>query len=150
MPEVFDSLVPSMAINYDPDNGRVTATALGNINASQSYDSSGALSYYEADFDGNAIFQTSYQRDSLNRITLLTEVNQGITTVKKYSYDVIGRLSRVWRNDTLITAYSYDANGNRIAKITPFFSDSGTYDAKVENVRLRSCSIYLYVQWRIK
>jgi RHS repeat-associated protein len=46
----------------------------------------------------------------------------------------------LWRNsaegrsafggDILISTYSYDANGNRIAKITPFSADSGTYDAQ--------------------
>ena len=121
---------PAMTINYDPNNGKVTGTNLGNGTTSQDYDSSGAISYFEADFGGSSIFQTSYQRDSLNRITQLTEVNQGRTIIKKYSYDAIGRLSQVRRNDTLVSTYSYDANGNRIARWTPSKIDSGSYDAQ--------------------
>jgi RHS repeat-associated protein len=121
---------PAMSISYDPNNGRVMGTTLGNVNTSQSYDSNGALSYFETDFGGSSIFQTSYQRDSLNRIRILTEVNQGQMTVKKYAYDIVGRLSQVWRNDTLISTYSYDPNGNRIARCTPSKIDSGFYDAQ--------------------
>jgi RHS repeat-associated protein len=51
-------------------------------------------------------------------------------TVKKYAYDIVGRLSQVWRNDTLISTYSYDPNGNRIARCTPSKIDSGFYDAQ--------------------
>ena len=120
----------SMGIEHDPATGRVNGTVCANVTTSQDYDSSGAISYFEADYSGSSIFQTSYQRDSLNRISILTEVNQGKMTVKKYAYDVVGRLSQVWRNDTLISTYSYDPNGNRIARRTPSKIDSGFYDAQ--------------------
>ena len=120
----------TIGIIYDPSNGLPTNTSVGNVTTSQDYDSNGALSYFETDFGGSSIFQTSYQRDSLNRISILTEVNQGKTIVKKYLYDAIGRLSQVWRNDTLVSTYSYDANGNRIARWTPSKTDSGSYDAQ--------------------
>jgi RHS repeat-associated protein len=126
-----------MNISRDPATGRVTQTNFmfqpddqSGLTTSQNYDTLGACSYYEADFNGSSIFQTSYERDSLGRITILTEVNQGVMTVKKYSYDILGRLSQVWRNDTLISTYSYDPNGNRIARTTPISSDSGRYDAQ--------------------
>jgi len=124
----WNFIAPAMNFTYDPTNGRMTNTYLGNVSTSQSYDSRGALSYYGTDFGGSPIFQTSYERDSLNRISILTEVNQGQTTVKKYAYDIAGRLWQVWRNDTLVSTYSYDPNGNRISHITPTSADSGTYD----------------------
>jgi RHS repeat-associated protein len=119
-----------MGIDHDPATGRVNGTVCANVTTSQDYDSSGALSYFETDYGGSSIFQTSYQRDSLNRISILTEVNQGQMTVKKYAYDIVGRLSQVWRNNTLVSTYSYDPNGNRIAKVTPASADSGRYDAQ--------------------
>ena len=121
---------PALSIFRDGNTGRVIGSSLGNVNTSQNYDPSGALSYFETDFGGSSIFQTSYQRDSLNRISILTEVNQGKMTVKKYAYDIVGRLSQVWCNDTLISIYSYDPNGNRIARWTPTKVDSGKYDAQ--------------------
>jgi RHS repeat-associated protein len=121
---------PAMMINHDPENGRVTGTTLGNVNSSQSYNEKGELANYEADYNGNAIFQTGIERDSLGRIITLTETEQGTTTIKKYSYDLVGRLDKVWRNDTLISTYTYDANGNRIAHITQISADRGIYDAQ--------------------
>ncbi len=125
-----------MSISRDMATGRVTQTYFmfqdnqSGFTTNQDYDTLGACSYYEADFNGSSIFQTSYERDSLGRISILTEVNQGRMTVKQYAYDVLGRLSQVWRNDTLISTYSYDPNGNRKAHIMQATSDSGTYDVQ--------------------
>jgi len=55
---------------------------------------------------------------------------QGINEKKNYAYDIAGRLWKVWRNDTLISTYTYDPNGNRIAHMTPTSADSGNYDAQ--------------------
>jgi RHS repeat-associated protein len=127
----------SMSIAREQATGRISGTTLSNLPAgqvgvttSQSYNSLGELASYEADYNGSAVFQTAYTRDSLGRITILTEVNQGHTTVKKYAYDIAGRLSQVWRNDTITSTYTYDPNGNRIAHITPTSADNGSYDAQ--------------------
>jgi RHS repeat-associated protein len=122
-----------MVINYD-SQGRINGTGFPyddpEFTTSQNYDSLGMLSDYETDYNNSTIFQTSYERDSLGRITTLTEVNQGQTSVKQYAYDIAGRLWQVWRNDTLVSTYSYDPNGNRIAHLTSTKTDSGTYDAQ--------------------
>jgi len=76
------------------------------------------------------MFQTTYSRDSLGRISSLYETIGGVSKEMDYSYDSVGRLTEVWRNDTLVSQYVYDANGNRIAHITPTQIDSGTYDAQ--------------------
>ncbi|HOV98335.1 MAG TPA: RHS repeat-associated core domain-containing protein [Bacteroidota bacterium] len=55
---------------------------------------------------------------------------QGKQVKKSYAYDIAGRLWKVWRNDTLISEYTYDANGNRISHWTPSEVDSGSYDAQ--------------------
>jgi len=56
-----------------------------------------------------------------------------------------GRLWRVWRNDTLISNYSYNPNGNRIAHLTPTFADSGTYDAQDRMLRYGNAQ-YVYTR----
>jgi RHS repeat-associated protein len=90
----------------------------------------GELASYHAKYGTNTIFGTNYQRDSLGRITQITEAVEGVATVKRYSYDIAGRLEKVWRNDTLVSVYIYDANGNRISHWTSSRVDSGSYDAQ--------------------
>ena len=65
---------------------------------------------------------------------------QGITKAMHYEYDIAGRLWQVWRNsaaggsasggDTLISQYSYDANGNRVSRSFASRTDSGSYDSQ--------------------
>ncbi|HSM50385.1 MAG TPA: RHS repeat domain-containing protein, partial [Thermoanaerobaculia bacterium] len=47
-----------------------------------------------------------------------------------YRYDSAGRLEEVERDRVVTASYSYDANGNRLAKTTPEGTDTGTYDAQ--------------------
>ncbi len=122
--------VGSMTLSYNPQNGLLTGTTLGNVTTSQTYSTFGELSSYTANYSSSPIFQTSYVRDSLGRITTLNETIQGVSKSMQYSYDPVGRLQNVWRNDTLVSTYRYDPNGNRIAHITPTSIDSGTYDAQ--------------------
>ncbi|MFZ1082883.1 MAG: RHS repeat protein, partial [Candidatus Kryptoniota bacterium] len=120
----------SMTLSYNSQNGLLTGTTLGNVTTSQTYSTFGELSSYTANYSSSPIFQTSYVRDSLGRITTLNETIQGVSKSMQYSYDPVGRLEKVWRNDTLVSQYVYDANGNRVAHITPTSVDSGTYDAQ--------------------
>ncbi len=122
--------VGAMSLAYNLQNGLLTGMTLGNVTTSQSYSSYGELAGYTANYGSSSIFQTSYVRDSLGRITTLTETELGVSKSMQYGYDSVGRLVKVWRNDTLVSQYSYDANGNRIAHITPTSIDSGTYDAQ--------------------
>jgi RHS repeat-associated protein len=129
-PDGLYPVSPTMNVTYDPSNGLPVSTSLGNLYTGQTYNEKGELDSYEADYNGSAIFHTNYERDSLGRITELRETVDGKSEKKNYAYDIAGRLASVWRNDTLISTYSYDANGNRIAKITPTSADSGTYDVQ--------------------
>jgi RHS repeat-associated protein len=119
-----------LTVNRDFQTGNITGTSLGNVSTEQTYDNYGGLASYEADYGSSPMFQTTYSRDSLGRITSLYETKFGVSKEMDYGYDVVGRLEKVWRNDTLVSQYFYDANGNRIAHITPTQIDSGTYDAQ--------------------
>jgi RHS repeat-associated protein len=119
-----------LTINRDFQTGNITSTSLGNVSTEQTYDNYGGLASYEADYGSTPMFQTTYSRDSLGRITSDYETVFGVSKQFQYSYDAVGRLEKVWRNDTLFSQYVYDANGNRIAHITPTSIDSGAYDAQ--------------------
>jgi len=132
-----------LTITREPATGRISGTTLGNVTTIQSYNTLGELAGYVANYNSSPIFQTAYQSDSLGRITQINEIVQGISEKKNYEYDIAGRLWKVWRNDTLISTYSYDPNGNRIAHITPTSADSGSYDSQ-DRLLKYSNSQYLY------
>jgi YD repeat-containing protein len=103
---------------------------VGTIVNNYTYSAFGELSSITSRHGTNTLFATTYTRDSLGRISTLQETIQGDTRTFRYTYDVAGRLATVRRNDTLISVYSYDPNGNRIAHATPTAVDSGRYDAQ--------------------
>ncbi len=97
------------------------------------YDPKGALASYAASYTGTGggtLVQTNYVRDSLSRITELTETIQGVTQIQAFTYDSAGRLDTVRRNGTLTATYRYDPNGNRLDVTTPGGVISGSYDAQ--------------------
>ncbi|MGH9892261.1 MAG: RHS repeat-associated core domain-containing protein, partial [bacterium] len=96
------------------------------------HDPKGGLLSYTASHTGSGspLFQTSYLRDSLGRITELTETIQGTTATLAYSYDSAGRLFDVRRDGTLTATYEYDHNGNRERLTTVGGVVTGNYDAQ--------------------
>lgn len=132
----LDGLLTSagaMGIKRNAQQGLVERDSVGSGNFVKgvwSYDPKGALVGYSATFGGSTLFQTNYVRDSLSRITELTETVQGVTTVLAFTYDSAGRLEMVRRNGTLTATYRYDANGNRLDVTTPGGVTAGSYDAQ--------------------
>jgi len=134
----------SVAFGYDTDGLLTAAGALGIKRATQTgfierdslsgilgewiYDPKGALASHTATVtSADTLFRTSYVRDSLSRITELTEI-VGDTAVAAFTYDDAGRLETVTRNGQLTASYEYDANGNRLELITQNGTVTGTYD----------------------
>ncbi len=136
----------SIAFGHDHDGLLTAAGALGLKRAAQTgllerdsvgtvlsvwgYNPRGALASYNASAGGTALFQASYLRDSLSRITELTETVQGVASTIAFTYDSAGRLETVRRDGTLTASYRYDVNGNRLDLTTPGGVVSGTYDAQ--------------------
>ncbi|MCI0559659.1 MAG: hypothetical protein MN733_14295, partial [Nitrososphaera sp.] len=85
---------------------------------------------FSAVFASDTLFKTVYAQDSLGRITELTETIQGATRKFNYVYDQAGRLSELSRNDTLVSVYTYDDNGNRLSLTTPSGTVNGAYDTQ--------------------
>jgi RHS repeat-associated protein len=120
----------TLTVSRDPTNGLVTATTLGNVTTSTSHSTLGEWSQHLAQVSGSDLFRTSYTRDGLGRITRLTEIVQGDTTVYDYSYNLSGRLTEVETNDVVTATYGYDSNGNRTSFTGSGGTVAGTYDAQ--------------------
>ncbi len=117
-----------LSISYNTENGLMTGTSLGNVTTEYTYNDYGEVSGYTAKFDSGVLFQTVYTHDDLGRITQIIETVQGVTKTFDYSYDLAGRLVQVDRNDTTISVYTYDDNGNRLSHETLDGTVFGTYD----------------------
>ncbi len=115
-------------ITRDPQNGRITGTTLGGVTDSYQYDALGQLSVYSASYNGSEVFRVEYTRDDIGRISEKRETRYGTTFTEGYGYDTAGRLETVTRNGTLVSQYTYDANGNRLSHWTPDGTDTGSYD----------------------
>jgi RHS repeat-associated protein len=137
------TLAGDMSITRDPQNGRLTGTQFGYVTTSQTYNSAGELATYEAKFRENTLFATTYTRDSLGRITQLDETVQGVSKTFRYAYDATGRLQKMWRNDTLISTYTYDSNGNRLSHTSLTGTVAGTYDSQ-DRLLTYGSTKYLY------
>ena len=111
-------------------NNLLLSDTLGNVMTNYTYNSLGEIASQQSIFGSTVLYQVNYTRDSLGRITEKSETIQGTATKYDYVYDVKGQLIQVSKNDTIVSTYAYDANGNRIAHITSTQADSGTYDTQ--------------------
>ena len=61
----------------------------------------------------DTLYQTTYTRDKLGRITQKQENLQGANTTVDYACNIAGRLAEVKTDGVVTKTFSYDANGNR-------------------------------------
>ncbi len=122
--------VGALGLKRHTQHGLVERDSVNGVLGVWEYDSLGGLLSYTASRSGTTLFQTSYVRDSLERITQITQNVEGTTTVASFTYDTAGRLFEVHRDGQLTASYEYDLNGNRLALTTSNGTLTGTYDAQ--------------------
>jgi len=120
----------SLALARDVDNGLLTGTTLGTATTNRSYNPFGELQTASASDGATTLYDVSYTRDALGRITQKSEMIEGITTTYDYGYDLAGRLTNVMANGTATAQYDYDTNGNREGGFNANGAISATYDAQ--------------------
>jgi RHS repeat-associated protein len=120
-----------MIIDRDPQNGFVRSSVLGKITDSKTHSLFRELEDYTVFFDGTEIFSIDYTRDKLGRITQKTEsINGAPVDTYNYFYDINGQLIQVDVNQTTVSSYTYDANGNRLTYVNLNGTTSGSYDSQ--------------------
>jgi RHS repeat-associated protein len=102
----------TLALERDRDTGFVTDTVLDTVSTAQEYNGFGELSRLAARFQDQEAFSQELERDSLGRVTRVTERFGTSTSEVAHEYDELGRLVEVTR-DGSVTRYAYDPNGNR-------------------------------------
>lgn len=114
----------AMTLTPDVQNGLLRATSLGTVADTYNYSAFGELSSYRAAAGGAELFNVTFLRDALGRITEKTEAVRGQVTSYVYTYDAAGQLDTVRRDGALVTDYNYDPKGNRTSAGT----NLGAYD----------------------
>jgi len=125
----------AMTLTRDSKQGLLTATNLGTVRHTRTYNSFGELATEAATAGAVALFSATYAsasapRDALGRIRQKTEVLQGTSTITDYSYDNRGHLKTVSKDGSLMATYGYDSNGNRISVVTSGGTTTASYDAQ--------------------
>jgi RHS repeat-associated protein len=117
------NLAGALTVTPDPQNGRLSATALGAVADAYGYDSFGQLASYAGTYSGTPVYtETIVSRDLNGRITEKTDALGGTTHDWVYGYDPVGRLTDVTEDGNFEAHYGYDGDDNR----TTFTNASGT------------------------
>jgi RHS repeat-associated protein len=133
----------ALTLSRDPQNGLVVGTALGNVSDSYGYNGFGEVIDYTARYNDSVLLQIQYAYDELGRITQITETVGGVTDTYEYSYDLAGRLAQVKKNGAIQSAYTYDANDNRLSYTGPSGTTTASYDNQDRLLQYGS-AIYTY------
>jgi RHS repeat-associated protein len=118
----------SETVTRDPTNGFVTDVTLGTVASALTYSSLGEPLTFNTSVSGAALYAVELSRDDLGRIITRKETLDGAAHTDAFSYDSRGRLTAVTRDGTVIGAYNYDANDNRISTDDQNGSRSATHD----------------------
>ncbi len=120
----------ALTLTRDADNGLITATDLIDTTTAHTYTSFGEPSEDSVTTDLGTIYDATYTRDDLGRITTKTETVYGTAITYDYTYDTTGRLTNVTKNTANLATYAYDDNGNRSSYTDELTSTTttGTYD----------------------
>lgn len=102
--------VGALTLTRSSQNGLVTATALGRVSTSQSYNGFGEPGSMSARFGTAEILSVQYERDKLGRIK--SQNGQSI----HYGYDELGNLVRVEFPDGIVLEYVIDGHNRRVGK----------------------------------
>ena len=119
-----------LRVDRAAESGRITGTQIGTVSTAYAYNGYGEPAELRAASGSASLFSAAYQRDTLGRITELSETAGGRSTGWSYAYDAAGRLATVLRGGAPFAAYEYDANGNRVREAGPAGVLTGTYDAQ--------------------
>jgi RHS repeat-associated core domain len=133
--------VGKLFLQYEVGSGRLKGTVLNSIEDQYNYNSYGMLSsYWVGKRSSNQSLELVYSynlvRDAKNRITEKIEVILGKQSHYKYFYDLSDQLVLVKKNGNIIGEFTYDLNGNILARKNSSSTISATYDSQDRLVAL--------------
>jgi RHS repeat-associated protein len=109
-----DSLIQAgpLTILRDPQTGLPDITRTGAVETDLDVSQFAEPERYTATFAGQALYEATYTRDALGRITAIEEIIAGQPRSVLYDYDAADRLAAVHEPGQPTRDYLYDPNGN--------------------------------------
>jgi RHS repeat-associated protein len=101
------------SISRNPENGLPEQISGGALNLIRAFNGYGEVDGQDVNVGSRAVSSWDLTRDNNGRIIQKTEIVGGITANYVYTYDLMGRLLTVIKDDALVEEYHYDANGTR-------------------------------------
>lgn len=120
----------AMSITRNAAAGLITASKLGVVSDSWTYDSFGEPATYTVQASGATIYSAAWTFDNLSRISALKETVGKTTNSYAYTYDTSDRLSTVVENANALASYTYDNNSNWQSVTTASGTSTATVDAQ--------------------
>lgn len=125
--------VGNLALTYTYPSGRLAGTEIGVVSDSHTYDAYGNLETYTATLTPvsgppETLYTYTLTRDSMSRITGMSETILGVTNAYVYTFDSAGRLTNVQKNSTNLFSATYDSNSNRTSGVSDGYSFMAAFD----------------------
>jgi RHS repeat-associated protein len=123
----------ALTLQREPQSVRLSSSTVGNLRDSWTYNLFGepstfTVAYNDPSTGPSAFLSNSYTRDAAGRITQNDETYFGTTSSLGYTYSDARKLSAVIKEGTVVAAYTYDSNGNRLSKTAAGTTIAATYD----------------------
>jgi len=137
--------VGSVTLSRNGANGLVDAVSDGGYSIAFGRSAFGEIATKTVSH-GATLYDVTYLRDDLGRISQKNETIGGITHTWEYAYDAIGQLTTVKKDGSTVEAYGYDEIGNRITitnSLTGVSLGAGDYGYDADS-KLRTAGTTLY------
>jgi len=123
----------SFSITRNAQNGLPISVTDGTMINTRSFNGYGELDGSSYSVGGMPKYSYSLSRDQAGRIIQKVETLDGVTDTYEYGYDTNGRLNEVKKNGTVVEAYTYDANGNRLTEMNTLRNVNRSYTVTDED-----------------
>ncbi|SFV51568.1 odd Oz/ten-m homolog 4 [hydrothermal vent metagenome] len=110
-------------LTRDAQNGYTTQITDGTLTQNRTYNSYGEITQV----DDNSFTYELTNRDNSGAIRQKRETINGTTVTYDYTFDDMGRLTEVQKDDTVVEQYTYDNNGNRASATINGVTTTGSY-----------------------
>ncbi|MCM2281303.1 MAG: hypothetical protein NDI61_05580 [Bdellovibrionaceae bacterium] len=128
-----DSLLTAigpLSITRNAATGFASTLTHSNIEEDLVYNSFGEVTGQDVDYliGPAAVYDVTYTRDDLGRVSAKSETIGGTTTTYGFTYDTAGRLTDVMVNGSAYSNYTYDTNSNRTSRTISGVTVNATVD----------------------